>query len=226
MRTWAFVQQKGGSGKSTTCVNLAVLAEAEGESVLIVDLDPQSNLALWASVRGTNKPPVLESFPEKLPEIVKSAETLGVTLVMVDTPSKIDATALAAIRAADMVICPTMPDLFNVGSLKDTTDLLEATGKLAHTVGVVNNVEDDNTAEDKIAVAKGALEGLHMAVAEPAIRHRTQFAAAIEEGLGVTQMPRAKKANAEIRALWEWLDNHSKTLSKPTANGSMTEARH
>lgn len=55
MRTWSFVQQKGGSGKSTICTNLAVHAEEKGETVPIVDLDPQSSATLWHAQRGTNK---------------------------------------------------------------------------------------------------------------------------------------------------------------------------
>lgn len=46
----AFVQRKGGSGKTTTCLNLAgALAEA-GSRVLLIDLDPQCSLS--ASVLG------------------------------------------------------------------------------------------------------------------------------------------------------------------------------
>jgi chromosome partitioning protein len=49
-RTIAFVQRKGGSGKTTTCLNLAgALAEA-GNRVLLIDLDPQCSLS--ASVLG------------------------------------------------------------------------------------------------------------------------------------------------------------------------------
>jgi cellulose biosynthesis protein BcsQ len=63
---------------------------------------------------------VLDAIPDKLTDIVASASTLGVTLCLLDSPSKLDAIALAAIRAADMIICPTLPDLFNLGSLQDT----------------------------------------------------------------------------------------------------------
>ena len=72
MRIWSFVQQKGGSGKSTICTNLAVCGEEEGETVLIVDLDPQSSATLWHSERGTNKPLVLDGQPDKLTDIIAS----------------------------------------------------------------------------------------------------------------------------------------------------------
>jgi hypothetical protein len=40
-----------------------------------------------------------------------------------------------------MVICPTLPDLFNLGSLQDTVQVLEAAEKLSATVAVINNVD-------------------------------------------------------------------------------------
>jgi chromosome partitioning protein len=50
MRTIAIVNQKGGCGKTTTSINLASTLAAQGDRVLIVDMDPQGHCAAGLGV--------------------------------------------------------------------------------------------------------------------------------------------------------------------------------
>lgn len=82
MRTIAIMNQKGGSGKTTTAVNLAAALGERGKRVLVVDLDPQANATSWLGVHPEGRG-VLEVFlgEKTLAELVHSTETPGVDLV-------------------------------------------------------------------------------------------------------------------------------------------------
>ena len=47
----AVAQQKGGSGKTTIAVNLAVAFLRQGQSVALLDTDPQGSLGRWFMTR-------------------------------------------------------------------------------------------------------------------------------------------------------------------------------
>jgi chromosome partitioning protein len=55
MRTFAIVNQKGGSGKTTTSVSLAAALGEQGRRVLVVDLDPQHSASDWFGVKDAGK---------------------------------------------------------------------------------------------------------------------------------------------------------------------------
>jgi chromosome partitioning protein len=227
LRIWSFIQQKGGVGKTTLCLNLAVAAEAKGEKVLVVDLDPQGSAIFWSTTRGTNKPTIIDALPERLPDIIRAAPELGATLLMIDAPSRLDPVALAAIRVSDLVVCPAATDLLNLAPLQETVALIETADKLGVAVGVLNNVDG---AAKKIEHARDVLAAFKMAVAPTTILHLPQFATAYDKGKAVTELkPADGKAATQIDALWGDLDKIARRVAVPVAshkrNGRAKEAR-
>ena len=71
MKTVAIVSQKGGSGKTTIAVHLAVCAERTGKVAAIIDLDPQASAVEWHSRRAADTPEVIISTPERLASLLK-----------------------------------------------------------------------------------------------------------------------------------------------------------
>ena len=59
MRVVSIVSQKGGAGKTTIAVNLAVAALASGEKGTIIDIDPQATASNWGDRRQTEFPLII-----------------------------------------------------------------------------------------------------------------------------------------------------------------------
>ena len=97
-KVYAFANQKGGVGKTTTAINLAACLAEAGERALVVDLDPQANATSGLGMRanGTSSYDLLDGAP--LDELAKHTAFANLDLV----PSKPDlAGAVVELAARD-----------------------------------------------------------------------------------------------------------------------------
>ena len=201
MQVWSFVSQKGGVGKTTIALHLAVYAEQQGQMTAILDCDPQSNCVRWAKERGTREPMVFAAASEKLRDTVEAARTLGVKLCLIDVASKLDAPLLAAVSCADRIVTPTRGGLLNIDSLEATAKLLEMAGRLQDAVAVVNDVEPGKAA-GTIGEARAVLERLNFHLCPVHLHHRAPFETAVNCGKGITESHSKSPAADELRSLW------------------------
>lgn len=81
-RTVAVVNQKGGSGKTTTAVNLAAALGELGRRVLVVDLDPQASASSWLGVKDGGRG-LLEVLTENgnLADLVNVTDVFNVSAI-------------------------------------------------------------------------------------------------------------------------------------------------
>lgn len=211
MRVWAFVSQKGGSGKSTLSTQLAVHAVECGERVLIIDLDPQGSAEEWHKMRGTDRHPgALRCKPENLQAVLNKSSTFF-SLVMIDTVPHTDKDALIAIRAADLIICPTQPSLFDLKSLEDTALLLANADRKTAAICVVNAVPPGKGETASYNEAAAVVNEYGLALAKNHICHRRAYVTSTNEGKGVTET-NDKKAAEEIKRLWVELTKASPSV--------------
>ena len=80
-KVYAFANQKGGVGKTTTAINLAACLAEAGERALVVDLDPQANATSGLGMRanGTSTYDLLDGVP--LAELAKPTRFQNLFLV-------------------------------------------------------------------------------------------------------------------------------------------------
>ena len=84
MRIIAIVNQKGGSGKTTTSVNLAATLAVSGRRVLLVDLDPQYSATQWMDISDVGRGVFdLLADPENTPteSLIRSTPCENVSII-------------------------------------------------------------------------------------------------------------------------------------------------
>ena len=211
MRTIALLARKGGTGKTTLAVHLAVLAAESGRCVLLVDTDPQHSAGDWWRVRKTDVPRLVECAAKRVPAVLQAAEQDGIDLVVVDTRPSVEADTADIARLADLVLIPTRPGILDLRAIAPTTEVVRAARHAA--IIVLNAVpaargfgENALTAE-----ARRALQSYRLPVAATAIGNRTAFAHALIDGRSVTEFEPHGKAAGELRKLF----NHMETILWP-----------
>ena len=130
MKVLAVIGQKGGSGKTNTALGLAVAAVQAGQRVAVIDLDPQATAANWGDRRADKESPAVVSCQaSRLVQVLDAAKAQGVQLAIIDTPGKSSEAAIAAAKAAQRVLMPIQPHLFDIETLESVKEILGLAGK-------------------------------------------------------------------------------------------------
>lgn len=199
MQTLALIAQKGGTGKTTLTLSLAVAAEASGKTVLIIDLDPQASACKWGDRRNGEAPTVIDAQPSRLANALEKAAQAGVDLVIVDTPARVEQAAAEAARASDLVIIPCKPSIYDLETLHATIELVKSRAKRPPVV-VLNAVQAQGTRHEQAAQA---IKAMGVAVCPALIGQRVAFEYAAQLGQSVSEYEPDGKAAAEIRQFYK-----------------------
>lgn len=203
MKAITFVTQKGGSGKSTLCINLAVAAQEAGRSVCILEMDRQATVSDWAEHRTSETPEVAQIDAPQLDEVMKNLRGSAYDYVLIDTPGVDSPGTLSAIRAADLCIIPCRPTPADLRAFKPT---LAAIYRLEKRFAFVLNQTPPRSyrirdAADGLAVL-GVLPDVNIVA-------RNDHQDAIGLGQGVTEFNPSGQAAGEIRRLWTWVEKRA-----------------
>ena len=198
MKKIALIAQKGGVGKTTIAVNLAVAA---GLKTALFDLDQQESAVIWADRRKTETPHVEFLTERRLPEALKAAEQGKFDLVIIDTPPAAGPQAFTAAQAADLILIPCRPSLVDLDAIRRTAQLVKSAGVPAFVVFNAAPHSATTLLEDARAIVIGA----GLIPAPVVLRERSAYRASWPLGKTVVETEPKSKAAKEMSELKDWV---------------------
>lgn len=200
MHTVALVCQKGGAGKTTMAVHLAVEGQLRGLRTLLIDIDTQASAAKILDRRGEQPPHVATEAAGRLERAVKAAAEQGYQLVVVDTAPQADRAAAQAARVADLVIAPVQPSIVDLDAVDATIDVCKLAG--APVLFVLNRVPPQG---QEVAGTEEAVRKRGVLVSPVRWGERKAFKYPFMRGLVAQEVEPESKAADEVRALFDTL---------------------
>ena len=194
-------QQKGGTGKTTLAVHLALaFIKYHNHKVAIIDTDPQGSLGKWFVIRSKKN-----SLNKNL--TFKTASLWGAQyeskilkqdhdIVIIDTPPKIESDARPAIEAADLVLIPVAPSHVDFWA---TEAIIEIAKKAKRKVLI--QINRANHRSKLISKTHEYIKSINVKSTDTLIGHRQIFVTSMGEGKTVVEKQRKSKAVEEIKSI-------------------------
>lgn len=125
----SFLNQKGGVGKTTLSVNIAMALAFKRFKVLLIDADPQNSSLDWADTRKKESLFTVVGITKAIihKEVAKLSRNYD--HIIIDGPPRIYDVARSAIVASDLVIIPVQPSPYDVWAAKEVVDLIKEVGE-------------------------------------------------------------------------------------------------
>ena len=208
MQTIALAGSKRNAGKTTLAIELAVCAG----HALILDVHPHHDAAAWAARRESDWPIVRPVEAEMLADELESARGSGFPWVFIDTsasahPEIID----AAVKAADLVLIPSLPGSLNLSALREIVTLIpwdKETAIVLNACIPYGGRIRDQLLQDAFIEARR----YGRPVAPCVIAERNAFPRAFASGRSVIESEPDGKAAADVVKLWSWLAKEADVL--------------
>jgi chromosome partitioning protein len=218
MQTLAVLSHKGGTGKTTVAIHLAVAAHAAGRRTLLVDMDGQRSATAWTKLRAAPGPGFQEARAGTFYFARQSAEKLRTDLMVVDTPANCEADTLEAVRWSDLCLIVIRPSFFDIEGVSRTVEAVKA---LRRPAAILLNQGPTKGEGAIIASALSALERFGLPVLQARLPFRADFQVAVGQGMVAGELEEAGPASSEAAAVWHEIDDRL-TLTSPglrAANG-------
>ena len=196
-------QQKGGSGKTTLAVHLALaFIKYHNLKVAVIDTDPQGSLGKWFMIR-TEKKVSNDNLTFKTASLWGAqyeSKTLKKDhdIVIIDTPPKIESDARPSIESADLVLIPVAASHVDFWATGAIVDIAKKANKK-----ILIQINRSSQRSKLITKTNEFIKSLDLSATKTIIGNRQIFAASMGEGKTAVEKQKKSMAVEEIKQLSE-----------------------
>lgn len=209
MKIVTLLAQKGGTGKTTLSIHLAVLAAASKLKVFIADIDPQQSTTFWNDRRASSVPGVMPMKANTLEQNIAELAGQGVDLLVIDTAPHSHEDAIIAAQLADFILIPCRPAILDLQAIGSSVEIVKSINGKAAIVLNGCPFPGKNGERAIVSEAREALAGYGLPVAPAAISNRVALSHSLIDGEAVTEFESESKAADEIRELMNWINQEA-----------------
>jgi chromosome partitioning protein len=203
VKTLAVISRKGGAGKTTLAVNLAITAHLSGLKTMLADIDPQRSATDALRARNDDGPVLAEINAGKLFSTRVQAQHGDYDALVIDTPAAPETDGLQAINCADLCVLVCRPTFLDIASVVRSAEAVRRLGKKG--VIVLSQAPSRRNGVEPPSVLKAAeaLRFTGMPLAPIGLRARTAFQQSLAHGRSVCEWEPGSAAAEEIARLWD-----------------------
>ena len=207
MHTIVLATQKGGSGRTTLTIGLALAAMQAGHTVRLIETDSQGTLSNWQARRAYAEPIVEPVYvASEIEQRLRSLSQSGVTLTIIDTAGGLSAATATAIRCADLCLIPARPTVADIEATASTLHIIRASDKPFAFVLNQTPIRGQRINNAATALGDEAALDISSVLAQPLIVMRNDHQDALSAGLAVSEYAPHSKSADEVRGLWQWVE--------------------
>ena len=198
----SFVNQKGGVGKTTAAINLAISLKRKNYNLVFIDADPQGSAVQWHSIEGNKSFEILHHPSPIQADDIKQL-SVDYDYVIIDAPPAIGDISKAILAATDLAIVPLSPSALDVwscwGTLKMIDEIRPLNPEIEVKLLINRKIPGTRIGRD----AREVMEKFQMNVFDTELCQRVAFIDAMTSGVSVMQYAPHSKAAGEIERLCE-----------------------